>query len=122
MSKACWDLLLTVSVVDNSTNDKGRLSKEDIERMVNEAEQYKAEDEAAAARITAKNGLESFAYGLRNSVEGDLKDKIEASDKEALDKAITETISWLDAVSTRTTSPAPVAEHQAHLRSSATVR
>ncbi|KAH9950614.1 heat shock protein 70 family [Amylocystis lapponica] len=39
------------------TNDKGRLSKEEIERMVNEAEKYKAEDEEAAARITAKNGL-----------------------------------------------------------------
>ncbi|GAA5853679.1 hypothetical protein JCM3766R1_000588, partial [Sporobolomyces carnicolor] len=48
-------------------------------------------------RITAKNGLESFAYNLRNAVDGDLKDKLEASDKEALDKAITETISWLDA-------------------------
>lgn len=42
------------------TNDKGRLSKEEIERMVNEAEKYKAEDEAAASRITAKNGLETY--------------------------------------------------------------
>ncbi|GAA5847941.1 hypothetical protein JCM8208_002133 [Rhodotorula glutinis] len=81
------------------TNDKGRLSKEEIERMVNEAEKYKAEDEAAASRITAKNGLETYAYSLRNSIEGDLKDKLEADDKESLDKAITETISWLDASS-----------------------
>ncbi|GAA5863562.1 hypothetical protein JCM5353_000679 [Sporobolomyces roseus] len=65
--------------------------------MVSEAEKYKAEDEEAAARITAKNGLESYSYNLRNSVDGDLKDKLEASDKESLDKAITETISWLDA-------------------------
>ncbi|PRQ71868.1 Heat shock protein 70 family [Rhodotorula toruloides] len=79
------------------TNDKGRLSKEEIERMVNEAEKYKAEDEAAAARITAKNGLETYAYSLRNSIDGDLKDKIEGSDRETLDKAISETISWLDA-------------------------
>ncbi|GAA5820737.1 hypothetical protein JCM3770_005270 [Rhodotorula araucariae] len=79
------------------TNDKGRLSKEEIERMVNEAEKYKAEDEAAAARITAKNGLETYSYSLRNSIEGDLKDKLDAADKETLDKAITETISWLDA-------------------------
>ncbi|BGP26271.1 Hsp70 chaperone [Rhodotorula toruloides] len=79
------------------TNDKGRLSKEEIERMVSEAEKYKAEDEAAAARITAKNGLETYAYSLRNSVDGDLKDKIEGSDRETLDKAISETISWLDA-------------------------
>ncbi|GAA5959584.1 hypothetical protein JCM8115_003761 [Rhodotorula mucilaginosa] len=79
------------------TNDKGRLSKEEIERMVSEAEKYKEEDAAEAARIAAKNGLESYAYSLRNSIDGDLKDKIEASDKETLDKAISETVSWLDA-------------------------
>jgi len=80
------------------TNDKGRLSKEEIERMVNEAEKYKAEDEAAAARITAKNGLESYAYNLRNSMtEEKLADKFEASDKSRLETAVNETISWLDA-------------------------
>ncbi|GAA5862636.1 hypothetical protein JCM5296_000075 [Sporobolomyces johnsonii] len=98
--------ILNVSAADKTTgksnkititNDKGRLSKEEIERMVNDAEKYKAEDEAAAARITAKNGLESYAYNLRNSVDGDLKDKLEAADKENLDKAINDTISWLDA-------------------------
>ncbi|KAL8290450.1 hypothetical protein RQP46_002708 [Phenoliferia psychrophenolica] len=98
--------ILNVSAADKTTgksnkititNDKGRLSKEEIERMVSEAEQYKAEDEAAAARIQAKNGLETYSYNLRNSVEGDLKDKLDAADKEALDKAISETISWLDA-------------------------
>jgi len=98
--------ILNVSAADKTTgksskititNDKGRLSKEEIERMVSEAEKYKAEDEEAAARITSKNGLESYAYNLRNSVDGDLKDKLEASDKESLDKAINETISWLDA-------------------------
>lgn len=65
--------------------------------MVSEAEKYRAEDEAEAARIAAKNGLESYAYSLRNSVDGDLKDKIEAGDKETLEKAISETVSWLDA-------------------------
>jgi heat shock protein 1/8 len=98
--------ILNVSAADKTTgksnkititNDKGRLSKEEIEKMVADAEKYKAEDEAAAARITAKNGLETYAYNLRNSVEGDLKDKLDAADKAALDKAITETISWLDA-------------------------
>jgi len=79
------------------TNDKGRLSKEDIERMVSDAEKYKAEDEAATARISAKNGLESFVYNLKNSVEGDLKDKIQGEDKTKLESAISETISWLDA-------------------------
>ncbi|GAA5825427.1 hypothetical protein JCM11251_006978 [Rhodosporidiobolus azoricus] len=79
------------------TNDKGRLSKEEIERMVNDAEKYKAEDDAAAARISAKNALESYTYSLRSSIEGDFKDKLDAADKEALDKAVTEAISWLDA-------------------------
>ncbi|TDL24720.1 heat shock protein 70 [Rickenella mellea] len=80
------------------TNDKGRLSKEEIERMVNEAEKYKKEDEEAAARITAKNGLESYAYNLRNSLNDEkLKDKFEAADKTKLETAVNETISWLDA-------------------------
>ena len=78
------------------TNDKGRLSKEDIERMVNDAEKYKSEDEAAAARISSKNGLESYSYSLRNSVEGDLADKMEAADKEKLLAAVKETTEWLD--------------------------
>ena len=79
------------------TNDKGRLSKEDIERMVNEAEKYKEEDEKEAARIQAKNTLESYAYSLKNSLnDGEMKDKISADDKEKLSKAVEETISWLD--------------------------
>jgi heat shock protein 1/8 len=80
------------------TNDKGRLSKEEIERMVNEAEKYKAEDEAAAARITSKNALESFAYNLRNSLQDEkLADKFDAADKAKLTTAVNDTISWLDA-------------------------
>ncbi|EPY51819.1 heat shock protein S [Schizosaccharomyces cryophilus OY26] len=83
------------------TNDKGRLSKEDIDRMVAEAEKYKAEDEAEASRIQAKNHLESYAYSLRNSMDDpNLKDKVEASDKEAIDKAVKETIEWLDSNTT----------------------
>ncbi|KAJ2913740.1 hypothetical protein MD484_g6671, partial [Candolleomyces efflorescens] len=79
------------------TNDKGRLSKEEIDRMVNEAEKYKAEDEAAAARISSKNGLESYAYNLRNSLTDDkLADKFDAADKTKLEAAVNETISWLD--------------------------
>ena len=66
--------------------------------MVNDAEKYKAEDEAAAARITAKNGLESYVYNLRNSLSDEkLADKFDPADKSKLDSAITETISWLDA-------------------------
>ncbi|CCE45034.1 uncharacterized protein CPAR2_700380 [Candida parapsilosis] len=79
------------------TNDKGRLSKEDIERMVNEAEKYKEDDEKEAARVQAKNQLESYAYSLKNTInDGELKDKISADDKEKLTKAIDETVTWLD--------------------------
>jgi len=98
--------ILNVSAVDKTTgrsnkititNDKGRLSKEEIERMVNEAERYKAEDEEVAARVAAKNGLEGYAYNLRNSIQDEkLADKFEAGDKQKLDEAITETIKWLD--------------------------
>lgn len=57
-----------------------------------------AEDEAAAARITAKNGLESYAYNLRNSMNDEkLADKFEAADKTKLETAVNETIQWLDA-------------------------
>src|SRR5277367_3719828 len=86
------------------TNDKGRLSKEEIERMVNDAEKYKDEDEAEKKRITARNSAESYAYSLRNTLsEEGIKDKIEAGDKEKLESAINEMISWLDQSQTATT-------------------
>jgi len=80
------------------TNDKGRLSKEDIERMLAEAEKYKAEDEAEAARIGAKNGLESYAYSLNNSLKeiGDDESKMSKENKTKLQEKIDETIAWLD--------------------------
>ncbi|KAJ3113127.1 70-kilodalton heat shock protein [Phlyctochytrium bullatum] len=98
--------ILNVSALDKTTgksnkititNDKGRLSKEEIERMINEAEKYKAEDEKAAERIQAKNGLESYAYNLRNTVQDEkLAGKLEGADKTKLNSAIDETIKWLD--------------------------
>jgi len=98
--------ILNVSAADKTTgksqkititNDKGRLSKDDIERMVQEAEKYKSEDEAATARISAKNGLESYAYNLRNSLnEEAFASKLDADDKTKLQSAIDEAISWLD--------------------------
>ncbi|OAX85038.1 hsp72-like protein [Emergomyces africanus] len=85
------------------TNDKGRLSKEEIERMLAEAEKYKAEDEAEASRISAKNGLESYAYSLRNTI-GDPKvdEKLDAADKEKLKTEIDKTVQWLDENQTAT--------------------
>jgi len=79
------------------TNDKGRLSKEDIERMVQEAEKYKEEDEAHLKKVEAKNSLENYAYSMRNTInEEGVKDKIDAADKETLENAINDAISWLD--------------------------
>jgi len=79
------------------TNDKGRLSKEDIERMLSEAEKYKAEDEAEAARISAKNALESYAYSLRNTMnDSKVDEKLDASDKTKLTAEIDKTVTWLD--------------------------
>merc|ERR1712096_555173 len=67
------------------TNDEGRLSKEDIEKMVNDAEKYKAEDEQQRERVQAKNELESYAFNVKQSVEDDkLKGKISDEDKNAV--------------------------------------
>ncbi|KAI7823116.1 hsp71-like protein [Kickxella alabastrina] len=98
--------ILNVSAVDKAsgksnkitiTNDKGRLTKEDIERMVADAEKYKAEDEAVAARITARNGLESYAYNLKNTLnDAKVADQLDAADKEKLTKAVEDAIKWLE--------------------------
>ncbi|KAK4640113.1 Hsp70 chaperone [Podospora bellae-mahoneyi] len=79
------------------TNDKGRLSKEDIERMLAEAEKFKEEDEAEGARVAAKNGLESYAYSLRNTLsDPKVDEKLDASDKETLKTEIDKIVAWLD--------------------------
>jgi len=79
-------------------NDKGRLSESDIERMVAEAEQYAAEDDAMKAKIEAKNQLEYYIYSMRSSVNDEkLQGKLEPVDKEAIEKAVAETTVWLDA-------------------------
>merc|ERR1719435_701245 len=66
------------------TNDKGRLSKEEIERMVNDAEKFKAEDEKQKERISAKNGLESYCFNMKTTIEDEkVKDKISEDDKKA---------------------------------------
>jgi len=80
------------------TNDKGRLSQDDIERMVKEAEKYAAEDDAQKEKVEARNALENYSYSMRNSINDEkLRDKIDAADKETIEKAINDTTSWLDA-------------------------
>merc|ERR1712096_593319 len=98
--------ILNVSAADKSTgkqnkititNDKGRLSKEMIERMVSDAEQFKAEDEKQKERIRAKNELESYAFNVKQSVEDDkLKGKISDEDKNAVVNKAKEVLEWLD--------------------------
>lgn len=75
----------------------GRLSKEEIDRMVNDAEKYKAEDEKQKDRIQAKNGLESYSFNMKSTVEDEnLKDKISADDKKVIMDKCNEVIAWLD--------------------------
>lgn len=79
------------------TNDKGRLSKEEIERMVNDAEKYKAEDDKQKAVISAKNSLESYCFNMKSTVEDEkLKDKISEADKNTILEKVNEVIRWLD--------------------------
>ena len=98
--------ILNVSALDKSTgkenkititNDKGRLSKEDIERMVQEAEKYKADDEAQRDKVQAKNSLESYCYNMKQTVEDDkVKDKISEEDKKTILQKCNETVEWVD--------------------------
>ncbi|KAG8367628.1 hypothetical protein BUALT_Bualt16G0092000 [Buddleja alternifolia] len=79
------------------TNDKGRLSKEDIEKMVKDAERYKAEDEEVKKKVEAKNSLENYSYNMRNTVRDEkFAGKLDAGDKGRIEKAVEETIEWLD--------------------------
>uniref|UniRef100_A0A0A9VW00 Heat shock 70 kDa protein cognate 4 n=1 Tax=Lygus hesperus TaxID=30085 RepID=A0A0A9VW00_LYGHE len=99
--------ILNVTAIEKSTgkenkititNDKGRLSKEDIERMVNDAEKYKAEDDKQKAVIAAKNTLESYCFNMKSTVEDEkLKDKISEADKTTILEKVNEVIRWLDA-------------------------
>jgi len=79
------------------TNDKGRLTKEQIEKMVSEADKYKSDDEKNRKRVEAKNGLENYAYSMRNTIRDEkLAAKLEAGDKQAIEKAIDDAIHWLE--------------------------
>jgi heat shock 70kDa protein 1/2/6/8 len=98
--------ILNVSACDKSTgkinkititNDKGRLSKEDIERMVEEAEKYKQEDEVTRQKIEAKNSLENYAYNVRNTIKDEkLKDKISEEDKKLIEDKTNEILQFIE--------------------------
>jgi heat shock protein 1/8 len=99
--------IMHVSAVDKSTgrenkititNDKGRLSKEEIEKMVRDAEKYKDEDDKQKDRISAKNSLESYSFNMKATMEDEkLKDKISAEDKQKVLDKCNDAIKWIDA-------------------------
>ncbi|WP_168406879.1 Hsp70 family protein, partial [Acinetobacter indicus] len=71
------------------TNDKGRPSKEEIEKMVQEAERYKSEDEEHKKKVDAKNALENYAYNMRNTIKDDkIASKLPAEDKKKIEDAV----------------------------------
>ncbi|KAM7287510.1 hypothetical protein ISCGN_031201 [Ixodes scapularis] len=96
--------ILHVSAKDESTgrqesirisNDKGRLSREDIDRMLADAEKYKREDELQRENVTARNGLESYVYGVKQATE-EAGDRLSPSDKQNVLDKCKDTISWID--------------------------
>ena len=106
----CFDIdangILNVSAEDKTagvknkitiTNDKGRLTKEEIEKMVKEAEKYKSEDEEVKKKVEAKNALENYAYNMRNTVRDEkIAGKLDPADKEKIEKAVSDAIDWLE--------------------------
>ena len=98
--------ILNVSAADKSTgkenkititNDKGRLSAEEIERMVKEAEEFKAQDDKQRERISAKNSLESYAFNMKSTMEDDkIKDKVSEDERTQVVDKCKEVIDWLD--------------------------
>ena len=98
--------ILNVSAVEKGTgksekitikNEKGRLSKEQIDQLVADAEKFKAEDEAIAARVTAKNALENYCYSIKNTINDEkVADKLSAEDKTTVTDAIKSELEWLE--------------------------
>ena len=99
------DGILNVNALDKTsgksekitiTNDKGRLSAEDIEKMVADAEKFKEEDEQNFKRIEAKNKLEGYLYGVSGSLTDELKSKMDSEDLDKINNAVENGKEWLD--------------------------
>ena len=98
--------ILNVSAMDKATskqekititNDKGRLSKEEIEKMVAESEKFKAEDEAIRKKVEAKNGLENYCFQMKNTLNDEkLKDKFSDEDKTTIEDISKEGLQFLE--------------------------
>jgi L1 cell adhesion molecule like protein len=79
-------------------NDSGRLSKEEIEKMLADAEKYKKEDDVQRERISAKNSLESYCFNMKTSLNDEnISSKISADDKSKINETIESTLKWMDA-------------------------
>ncbi len=78
------------------TNDKGRLSKSDIERMVNDAAKFEAQDKLQRDRVEAKNGLENYSYSMKNTIaDANVGGKLDEADKSAINTAVEAALQWL---------------------------
>ena len=100
--------MLNVNAVDKAggksnkitiTNDKGRLSKDDIERMVAEAEKYKDEDAKHIQKIDARNGFENYVYSVKSSASDPaMQEKLSESDRSAIEDACKASLEWMESV------------------------
>jgi L1 cell adhesion molecule like protein len=78
-------------------NDSGRLSKDEIDRMLADAEKYKKEDEAQRERISAKNSLESYCFNMKDSINNDqISSKLSTDDKSKINETIESTLKWME--------------------------
>ncbi len=104
----CFDIdangILNVSAEDKAsgksekiviTNDKGRLSKDDIERMIQDAEKYKAEDQAYEKKVNVMNNLETTVYGIRTMIDGE-ECNFSENNKTRIKEKVDETVKWID--------------------------
>ena len=78
------------------TNDKSRLSQDDIDRMVKEAEQFKEEDERQKSKIEARNSFENYVYQIKNTLNGEMKDKFSEEDRSVLEELVKTNIEWIE--------------------------
>jgi heat shock 70kDa protein 1/2/6/8 len=97
--------ILNVTAKDNSTgrsnqiqikNDKGRLSKDEIQRMINDSEKYKADDDKQRERVGAKNRLETYIFSVKQAVENAQTSNLSSSDKSTVLEACDKELKWLD--------------------------
>eukprot|EP01125_Pyxidicula_operculata_P021288 TRINITY_DN8139_c0_g1_i1.p1 TRINITY_DN8139_c0_g1~~TRINITY_DN8139_c0_g1_i1.p1 ORF type:complete len:642 (+),score=181.39 TRINITY_DN8139_c0_g1_i1:383-2308(+) len=98
--------ILQVSALDTSsgasqritiTNDKGRLSQDQIDQMLKDADKYKKDDEIARKKVETRNQLENYTYQIRNSIrDPNVSNKLTADDKSKVESIVEETIQWLD--------------------------